>query len=380
MNIRLEISEINDENKTDKFQKAVKELSTKMLGKPATIEHKEDHKEEFPYKAQEQLYEKYKIRFGLLMDDLYSRICSTLGIRPVSTFRKAIDPKAPRLRPNEILWNPETGQPITQKELDRLLEAIDKYLNRNLQPWQKEFTLSQSSIARIISNLRKNYSMDALRDRDLNSLKIKNKKWDYVTTYGKLKDAFPTTDLDRLKFRERVVGNYITNISEDTRSKIRDVLDNGFLAGKTKSEISQELFDRFGSLNKDWDRIVDTEGVNIFNSQYIEEQKSDLKPGEPLYFIRREFLDDRTCSFCKQATVTPVIAKWSNVPLSNDKIKDPVASIALWSGKSNAGRSRSDWWWPEGPVHPNGRGSWDRFYPDIGDIDLSLNKSIEENI
>ncbi len=369
MNIRLEILNITNDNKNDKFEKAIKELSTNILGKPATIEHTAHHKEDFPYKAQEELYDAYKLRFGLLMDDLYSRVCRTLGLRPSDTFRKAIDPKAPRLT-GEIIWNPETGKLITQKDLDRLLKAADKFLNKNLKPWEKEFTISQASVARIIANLRKSTEEQKLRDKELKDIKYKNKTWDYYNTYGRLNDSFPDLDLERLKFRERVVGNYIQDISEKTRKRIRDTLDQGYLAGKTKSEISQDLFYQFGDLNKDWDRIVDTEGVNIFNSEYIDEQKADVMPGEDLYFIRREFGDAKTCSFCIQAVNNPIIAKWSEIPLRDENINDPVASIAIWPGKTNYGVKRPDWQWPEAGVHPNCRGYWDRYFEEYGDIEL----------
>jgi len=253
--------------------------------------------------------------------------------------------------------------------MDRLLNAIDKFMNRNVGPMKKEFTINQASISRILGNLRENNSLDELRGISLDELKAKGKKWSSLTNYAELNDFSPD-DYSRLKFRERVVGNYIQDIGYSTRKRIRDTLDQGFMAGKTKGEISQELFYNFGSLNKDWDRIVDTEGVNIFNSEFIEEQKKDVLPGELLYFIRREFGDAKTCTFCMQAVNKPVIARWSNVSLQDESIKDPVASIAIWSGKTNFGRSRADWWWAESGIHPNCRGSWDRYYEEIGDIEL----------
>ena len=367
MEIYLEIENLTDSNRKEKFQKAIKKIS-EVLQVPATIEYKDHSKEEFPFKAQEELYEAYKERFGLLMDDLYSRVCRTLGMAPSSTFKKAIDPNAPRLG-KEILWNPETGQPITEKDMDRLLNAIDKFMNRNLGPMKKEFTINQAAVSRILGNLKKNNTLDELRGKTLADLKIKGKKWSSLTNYAELNDAF-SDNYSRLKFRERVIGNYIQDINYSTRKKIRDTLDQGFLAGKSKGEISQDLFYNFGDLNKDWDRIVDTEGVNIFNSEFIEEQMKDVLPGEKLYFIRREFADDKTCSFCIKATEKSIIALWSDVPLQDENIKDPVASIAIWSGKSNFSRSRADWWWAETGIHPYCRGTWDRYFEEIGDIIL----------
>jgi hypothetical protein len=348
--IELIISGITEKNKNTKFQKAIVALS-KELEIPATIEHKENHKESFPFKAQDDLYNIYKNKYGILMDDLYSRLCSTLGINPSDTFKKAIDPLAPKLG-REILWNPETGQIITDKEMSKLLKAIDKFMNRNVGPMKEEFTISQAAVSRIISNLRKDKSFEELKDIPLDEIKYKGKPWTALTNFAELNDMFPGNN-NRLKFRERVVGNYITSITEDTRSGIRDILDQGFLAGKTKGQISQELFYKFGDLNKDWDRIIDTESVNIFNSEFIEEQKKDVLPGESLYFIRREFGDAKTCPFCMKAVNGQIIAKWSDVTLQDENIKDPVASIALWDGKGNYGKSQNDWQWASGSNHPN---------------------------
>jgi len=364
--VKLEINDINDLNRADKFQKAIDILS-KELNIPATIEHKEHGKEEFPFIAQNELYEMYKTRFGLLMDDLYSRVCSTVGLRPISTFKKSIDPKAPKLG-KEILWNPETGLPITQKDLDRLLGAVDKFMNRNNPT--KEFVINQAAVSRIISDMRKKSDMEALRKIPLKDVVFKKTSWDQFKDYTDIKNFFPSSDINRLKFRERIVGNYIQDVNDKTRKGIRDILDQGYMAGKSKGQISQDLFYKFGDLNKDWDRIIDTEGVNIFNAEYIDEQKSESLPGEPLYFVRREYGDANTCSFCMGAVQDQIIARWSDVPLSDENINDPIASIAIWDGKSNYGVKRDSWAWSAGPNHPRCRGSWDRYYEELGDIEL----------
>ena len=96
----------------------------------------------------------------------------------------------------------------------------------------------------------------------------------------------------------------------------------------------------------------------------------DTLPGEKLYFIRREFADDVTCNFCIKATQEPIIALWSDVPLQDENIKDPVATIAIWDSKTNYGRSRADWRWTAAGIHPNCRGTWDGYYEEIGDITL----------
>lgn len=350
MDIRLLIKDIDDANREDKLLKAVASLS-KALKIPATIEKKSISKEEYPYKAQEQLYNDVILEIGLILDDLYSRLCSTLGLPLKHTVKKSIDPSAPKLG-KEIIWNPKTGEPITDKSLDKLLDSIDKFLNRDIQDKKDEIVISQAAVSRIISNLRKNgASMEELRKIPLDDIRYNGKPWSDINTFKKLNDAFPD-NYDDLHFRDRILGNYITQVNDSTRAGIRNILDNGFAAGKTKGEISQELFNKFGSLNKDWDRIVDTEGVNLFNQQYINEQIRGVPEDEPIYFIRREYFDNKTCQFCNRAQ-NPVIALWVDKPMQDENIDDPVASIALWAGKSNFGKRADDWQWAEGANHPN---------------------------
>lgn len=352
MDVELIVTDISDENRVDKFQKAIEGLS-KAMKVPATIKDKDAQaKEVYTYKAQTELYDRQMMIIGLIMDDLYSRICSTLDIKPVKRFSKAIDANAPKLG-KEIIWNPRTGQAITQNDLDGLLKSIDKFLNRNVADKKDEIVISQATVARIISNLRRGgTSFSDARNIALDDLKTPSgTSWESITDYKQLRKAFPG-DYSDLEFQSRIIGNHITQISDNTRASVANTLDHGFAAGLQKGEIAQQLFDKFGSLNKDWDRIIDTEGVNVFNQQYINEQRRDVAPGESLYFIRREFFDKKTCQFCRRAQ-TPVIAKWVDKPLQDDKIDDPVASIAIWAGKSNFGRKPDSWWWPEGSAHPN---------------------------
>lgn len=368
MDVELSVKGITDDNRKEKFLRAVTSLS-KAMKLPATVERKDSNKEEYPYLAQEKLYQKHVNEYGLVLDDLYSRLCATLGLPFKKRFEKAIDPKAPKFG-KEILFDPETGRQISEKALEKLLAAVDKFLNRNVADKRDEFVISQAAVSRIISNLRSNgVPFEELREMDLDALKVNDTPWDQITTYKQLKEAFPGS-FDDLSFRGRILGNYITQINDDTRQGIVNILDNGFAAGLSKGEISQNLFDHFGALNKDWSRIYEFEASNIFNQQYINEQRRDVIPGEELYFIRREFMDNRTCSFCARAANKPVIAKWVDKPLQDENIDDPVASIALWAGKSNIGRKPDEWWWAEGPIHPHCRGSWDRYYEEYGDFNL----------
>lgn len=342
MKIKLLIDNISEENKHEKYHKAINELS-KALDIPVTIEHKEDNKEEFPYKAQDDLFNQIANERGLLLDELYSMVCVTLGLPLHSTHtKKSIDPNARKLIRN-ISW-PDGGV-ISQKDLNSLIESIDKFLNRNTKGTAKEIVLKEANIARIIEQLKKKKTVEEIRKMPYTEL-VGQKK------FLPLNDIFSKDFTERLGLYERVIANHITNVNEDTRNQIRDTINYGLLTNQPKSEISQNLFDRFGKLNKDWQKVIDTETVNVFNESFVQSQVKDRQPGEKVYFKRVEINDKVTCKFCKKATEKDVIALYVDEPRNDDKINDEYASIAIWDSKSNAGKSQSEWTWPMGVVHP----------------------------
>jgi hypothetical protein len=370
--IKLEIDNITEENKKEKYHKAITELS-KALDIPVTIEHKEHNKEEFPYKCQEDLYNQIEKERGLLNDELYSMVCVTLGLPLHSTHtKKSIDPNAKKLIRN-ITW-PEGGT-VSERDLRNLVEAIDKFLNRNTKGTAKEIVLKEANIARIIDQLRKKKKPEEIRKMSYDQVVGQKKML-------QLNDIFNKDYAERLGLYERVIADKITNINEDTRNKIRDTINYGLITNQPKSIISQNLFDKFGDLNKDWQKIIDTETVNVFNESFVQTQVRDRKPGEKVYFKRIEINDNVTCKFCKKATEEDVIALYVDEPRNDDKIDDEVASIAIWSGKSNVGRAQSGWWWAMGSQHPFCRGFWERYIPGMDfNFDLpEIKKSKEYNM
>jgi hypothetical protein len=67
-------------------------------------------------------------------------------------------------------------------------------------------------------------------------------------------------------------------------------------------------------------------------------------------------MDGNTCPFCKK--MNGVIVLWSDHPLGNDKIKDPIADYAIWDGKDWDGRKDMI---ANGAFHPYCRGLWMRY-------------------
>jgi L-rhamnose mutarotase len=378
MRIKLVIDDITDSNKNEKFQKAIKKLSEE-LKIPATIEHKETHREQWPFKATERIYQQYIRDYGLVLDELCSRLFATLDLPIVSTFKKSIDEKAKSLFMGKVFYNPQNGKYLKEKDIQKLIDAVDRFLNRNT-PKAKEIVLKQAAISRILAGLRiAGTSYEEIRQVEPEEMKWKGKKLDTVSSsYSALNDSFKNMDMQRVEFYRMNLANHIQNVNDNLKDQIRNTITHGMISGKSNHEISQELFDKFGDANKQWDRVIETESGNIQSAEYINGILADSEPGAKTYFIRREFIDDRTCSFCAQAVNKPVIALWVESPLSDDQIKDPVASIAIWAGKTNIGRQRDEWWWPEATAHARCRGTWDVYDEEFEALDFEIKKPPKE--
>lgn len=371
INAYVILEEITDLNREEKFLKAVKDLSFK-LGVPATIQHKDKSgSEKYPFQAQKDLVDGFIEKRGYIMDDLYSRLCATLGLPVMQTFTKgleiseeymmkAVTSGARSLLRSKIQFNPSAGQYITGRNIDDILDAIDNFLNKNTRGTANEIVIDTAAASRVLANMTKDDGYSSASDIPLSGLAYKKKPFRDITK--QLDKIF--TPSERQKLQKYTVVQYIAGINDDTRNSIGKIITNGMSAGKTNGEISQELFDKFGSLNKDWNRIVDTETTNIFDDEYIAEQVSWGEPGEKTYFKRVEFAGGNICEFCAQALSNDIIALYVENPMGDDKIDDPVASIAVWPGKSNVSRKRSDWWFSMGAIHPSCRGYWERYYPE----------------
>jgi hypothetical protein len=161
------------------------------------------------------------------------------------------------------------------------------------------------------------------------------------------------------------VAQKVTRINSEVREEIKDTILNGIVQKRSKSQVSQDLFNRLGSKNRDWKRIADTELVNTQNLAGIMEEVNHTPEGEKIYFKRYEL--PGCCDKC--AKIDGQIVLWSDTPLDEDKIKDPYAKVAIWEGKEQEKKMNTI---VTGTIHPNCRGGWTRWYPDGGQMDALL--------
>jgi hypothetical protein len=148
----------------------------------------------------------------------------------------------------------------------------------------------------------------------------------------------------------------VTRVQDDMRNNIQQIIIDGIRDKQSKSVVAQNLFDKCASLNRDMQRIADSEVQMAATSSYIKEEVYNTPANEKVYFKRFEVMDDNTCKNCRK--INGKVVLWSDVALPDEHIKDEFADIAIWEGKTGG-------LYPETILHPWCRGAWIRYYPEV---------------
>ncbi|QKS91947.1 hypothetical protein [Treponema phagedenis] len=276
--------------------------------------------------------------------------------------------KNTKLRYNgKIIFNPETGEPLKKKDFDALIKAIENVLNMNTKEAAKKITLDAVTTEKLLKRIAKLSSVKDMEKLSIGELKYKGKTFEWIREdYRNLESVLgePLSRAEKARYQvcEDYATHLITRANDEIKNGIKETLLDGIRGRKSKSEISQELYNKFAQENRSWKRIVDTETVNTANlarvlNEVQEAKQSGNAEGGKIYFKRFEMAN--CCETCKK--FNGVIALWSDVPLASDKIKDPYASVAIWEGKEPDAKNKT---LVVGAIHPHCRGGWTRWGTD----------------
>lgn len=330
-------------------------LDKSILSKSRESVKRKEAGEEPRYQAQKELISRWNKEAEAATHAAYRYLCFLLDLEP--GVKKSLDDL---VVDGKLVFDPENGKPLKKKDLDKLIGTVENFLSRKLLEAEKRLILQSSGLGRYIAMAEKNLPRDIVEKMKLDGIRYHGKTFEEMTrTYEDLKRNFEkATDEDaaKLQFIEESIGNQISRLSQETVFGIKKIYYQSVLERKSKQAVRQELFDTFGALNRSWDRIVRTESSNLINRSYID---SNLEVSKKSYFRRIEG-SRNTCDFCKEANGT--IALYADHPLEDDRIEDPAARIAIWPGKTNVGRTRSEWRIPEGAIHPHCFGTWEKVH------------------
>ena len=357
--LELVIPDINIGNYREKITKAVRTVS-QYLGVPMTARKVEHTHEPYFYDVQQELSDQWTGYYQGMIRKIYGTVIESLGLPPVemeTMMRKALGDSEVLRYQGKVIYSPETGRPLKVKEFNALIGAIEKFLNRNTTDIAKRIVLDSVAAGKLLQRMAKYQSSADMTRLKLDGLKYRGKTFDWIRKDIKnLTNALgaPLSGLEMARYQvaQDYVAHLVTRSNVKIKDEIKDTVLRGILDKRSKGQVSQDLFNRLGGLNRDWKRIADTEIVNTSNLAGILQEVNDAPKGERVYFKRYEL--PGCCSKC--AKVDGVIALWSNAPLADDKIKDPYATVAIWEGKpQDKGRLVT------GTLHPNCRGGWLRW-------------------
>ena len=313
--------------------------------------------EAFVYKSQEEIVDKFFKDFTNRTRAVYNFVISYFDLPDIRIVSKAGELR----HKGKILYNPETGLPIKESEWKKFIVELEKFLNRNYTGIGEKIVLSAESLGIILDRLSKTNSLEAIRKMSVADLKAKRYDVDWIsesvkTMKDKFGDVISRERQARIQIAMDSAAQRVTRVKDDMRNNIQQIIIDGIRDKQSKSVVAQNLFDKCASLNRDMQRIADSEVQMASNSSYCKEEVYNSEPGSKVYFKRFEMIDDNTCKKCKKLNGTIVL--WSDVPLPDEHIKDPIAKYAIWEGKNDGDC-------PIGIVHPYCRGSWIRYYPDV---------------
>lgn len=312
--------------------------------------------EAFNYKAQEELTDRFVNELTEKTKNLYSLLVLWLGLPEIRILSKSN-----LTYKGKILYNPENGEPIKQSEWKKFIKKVEDFLNKNYSSTGERIVLSAEALGRILERLSKTNSLEAIKKKHLENLSLGHKKFDWISDNVKnMKDVFGNTFTDRKQLARIQVAidsaaQRVTRVTDEVKNDIQQVVIDGIKNRQSKAKISQTLFEKCVGLNRDFQKIADTEIQNNTNEAYIKEEVYNTNESEKVYFKRFELSDDNTCKKCR--AIKGKIALFSETPLESEKIKDPYADFAIWEGKT-------DGVMPMGTVHPYCRGGWYRYYPE----------------
>ena len=362
MDIELTITNITPENRQGKMLKAIREISRNM-GIPIAVERKtKTHgQEEYFYPVQQELSDQWADYYSDLLKQVYDTVIAALDLPRVEieTMRKAMDGSGILRYRGKVIYNPETGQPLKNRDFDALIEAIQAFINRNTKDISKQILLDSVAIGKLLRRIAKYQSSRDMQSLKLDGIKYRGKTFDWIRSDIKnlvdvLGQPLPVSEMARYQVAQDYVAELVTRSNQKIRDAVKDTVLSGILNKRGKSQVSQDLFNRMGGLNRDWKRIADTEIVNTSNLAGILEEVNSTPHGEKVYFKRYELAG--CCDKC--AKVNGKIVLWSDTPLADDKIKDEYADTAIWEGKpQEKGRLAL----VTGTLHPNCRGGWVRW-------------------
>lgn len=350
-------------NKSEKkFEKAM-EIVSRAFGRTVSFEPASWSKEVSPYRSVRELEEKTKQRVEKRLLELYKEI-----VRKWLHLEKAGGSSPFRLD-GKIFINPKTGKLLTKAEWEKIKENLTKAFAMIYKAEEERLVKVAMALGKILNTMETDEA-------------IKKKLPDIVLSEKRINTLLADPAyLSTLRFAEMHTAEYVVEITNRSRREIADVIIEGMRNQITPQKMEQQLFDQFGSINRDFRRITETEiGNNVNNGYLISELSKEEDTGIDVFMEGVSSAD--ACSWCRSQVDGQVVVLRDNPPENGgDQVTiDGELYTVIWPGKSNIGKKRADWWVAAGLQHCHCHCSWIRHMPGFEKYEKQLKDAMAEAV
>ena len=290
--------------------------------------------EAFMYKSQEELTNLIVKEITEKTNEIYSFVIDYFDLPEIRVVSKAF------LRhKGKIVFDPSTGQPIEKAEWKTFIKHLEDLLNSVYGGMGKKIVIKAQSLGRMLNRLSKAKSLSEIKKMPLKDLEVNHRKFDWISQTAKtMENALGESVKDRrtqasIQVAIDSAAQRVTRVTDNLRNDIQQIIIDGVKDHNSKSQVSQKLFDKCVGLNRDFQKIADSEIQSTVNMAYLKEEVYNTKEGEKVYFKRFEHDDEHTCKKCK--AIKGALALWSDVALPDEHIDDEFAEYAIWEGKTS---------------------------------------------
>jgi hypothetical protein len=342
------------ENTYAKLEKAIETLEKAMGGKHKQLT------EVSPYLSMRELEEKSKTEVEKGLHTLFQNIS-----RKWLGFEKANND--PFKLGSDIFINPQTGKPLTKGEWAKMKKDILGAFQKIYGDQDKYIIKSAMALGKILKAMP---TKDAIKT-PLKDLSIK------LSHEVRKVEADPIY-ANTLAFAEQRTGQLITNLSEYQFTKIHDAILQAQVDRLSARQLETNLFDQFSEMNRDWRMIAETEMANNENNGQLLTALSRATEEKPVFMQGGS--SGGACSWCRNMVNNKVVMVVPEPPTGGGDIVyyQDKPYTAVWPGKTNAGRKRSNWWVASGAQHPHCRCYWVEYEPGFEDEWKQLQAAIDE--
>jgi hypothetical protein len=264
---------------------------------------------------------------------------------------------------------------------------------------EKEEVIKEWNLDSVQENLTKKYDLPGLdeveklmeqtgfdRERVYQLIYAKSKGAEWLAVYdenGKRQGKAYETITQM--YREQIAEALVRGASVEDIKSLMIFPDDSSIPKDSEGKY-QEYFEEH--LNRNWHRFAVTEAAINFENGKLLQGLVENEKGSPVYYkYVRQTVNKKskhnpvTCDKCLEWSNEGIIARLfasesdfqnSEYYGGNDDLdNEPIATKAIWVGKSNADRGGMGSWWVCTPAHPNCGCHWVRYEPDKKEMDFS---------